>query len=62
MEWADQSKRELLLVGLTADALDPQESSHSLAAITGWDQRFDAERRPRNVDDVARRYATECAR
>ena len=34
----------------------------ALAAITGWDRRLDPEGRPRDLADVAREYAAECAR
>jgi len=35
---------------------------NALAALTGWDERFDAAGNPREVSVVAAAYAAECAR
>jgi hypothetical protein len=52
----------LLTAAAKPEGREPVQAINALAAITGWDIRYDGQGNPRPPADVAREYASECER
>jgi hypothetical protein len=52
----------LLGAAAKTEGREPVQAINALAAITGWDIRYDDQGKPRSPAGVAREYASECER
>jgi hypothetical protein len=52
----------LLTAAAKPEGREPVQAINALAAITGWDIRYDGKGKPRPPVEVAREYASECER